>query len=255
VSRWTVELMSRLGRAEDLRARGLADIPPDMGPLTIGLRDLFRLLGGLALEVAEDGDEVWSWHPAEHCLDGGAIGLALVRGNKIVGDWTPQDLVNRSAAGERVDEQSAFLRAIAEAPEDDAPRLVYADWLDERGEATRAEYLRVEHRGRAAPAAERERLAALSARLDPDWLRAVHHGHLWPDWCLILQARLSDRREAAAAVQAGLGLPEAEAVDLVGRLPSELCRGLSFWAADRLRQACGDGLIVTVEYRPDVVRK
>jgi uncharacterized protein (TIGR02996 family) len=153
-----------------------------------------------------------------------------------------------------VDEEAAFLRAIAEAPEDDAPRLVYADWLDERNDP-RAEYLRVEHRGRADPDAERDRLAALSARLDPVWLQAVHHGHLWPDWCLVLQARLSYPPEAAAALQAGLGLAEAESVDLVRRLPSELRRGLNYWAAHRLREACGAGLIVTVEHRPDGVRE
>src|SRR5207237_8177394 len=28
----------------------------------------------------------------------------------------------------------AFLRTIAAAPDDDAPRLVYADWLEERGD-------------------------------------------------------------------------------------------------------------------------
>jgi uncharacterized protein (TIGR02996 family) len=28
----------------------------------------------------------------------------------------------------------AFLQAIIERPDDDAPRLIYADWLDERGD-------------------------------------------------------------------------------------------------------------------------
>jgi uncharacterized protein (TIGR02996 family) len=41
-----------------------------------------------------------------------------------------------------VEEESAFLRAIADAPDDDAPRLVYADWLEERGDP-RADYVRV----------------------------------------------------------------------------------------------------------------
>lgn len=36
----------------------------------------------------------------------------------------------------------ALLRGVLEAPSDDAPRLVYADWLEERGEAERAEYIR-----------------------------------------------------------------------------------------------------------------
>ena len=37
-----------------------------------------------------------------------------------------------------------FLAAIREAPEDDAPRLIYADWLDEHGEPERAEFIRVQ---------------------------------------------------------------------------------------------------------------
>ena len=35
-----------------------------------------------------------------------------------------------------------FLAAIAAHPADDTPRLVYADWLDDRGDADRAAYLR-----------------------------------------------------------------------------------------------------------------
>src|SRR4051794_26810457 len=38
----------------------------------------------------------------------------------------------------------AFLQSIIESPEDDAPRLVYADWLEERGDAARAEFIRVQ---------------------------------------------------------------------------------------------------------------
>ena len=33
----------------------------------------------------------------------------------------------------------AFLEAIRAAPEDDTPRLVYADWLDDHGQGERAE--------------------------------------------------------------------------------------------------------------------
>jgi uncharacterized protein (TIGR02996 family) len=39
--------------------------------------------------------------------------------------------------------EDAFLRAIAESPDDDAPRLIYADWLDERGDP-RGEFIRVQ---------------------------------------------------------------------------------------------------------------
>ncbi len=37
----------------------------------------------------------------------------------------------------------AFLQAIIERPDDDAPRLIYADWLDERGDP-RGEFIRVQ---------------------------------------------------------------------------------------------------------------
>lgn len=33
-----------------------------------------------------------------------------------------------------------LLDAILASPEDDAPRLIYADWLDEQGESDRAEF-------------------------------------------------------------------------------------------------------------------
>ena len=37
-----------------------------------------------------------------------------------------------------------FLRAIAEHPDDDTLRLVYADWLDDHCEAEYAEFIRVQ---------------------------------------------------------------------------------------------------------------
>jgi uncharacterized protein (TIGR02996 family) len=38
----------------------------------------------------------------------------------------------------------AFLHAVCERPDDDTPRLVYADWLDDHGRPERAEFIRVE---------------------------------------------------------------------------------------------------------------
>ena len=37
-----------------------------------------------------------------------------------------------------------FWAAIRETPEEDAARLVYADWLDQHGQADRAEFIRVQ---------------------------------------------------------------------------------------------------------------
>jgi uncharacterized protein (TIGR02996 family) len=39
---------------------------------------------------------------------------------------------------------TAFLRTILADPDDDAPRLIYADWLDEQGDADRAEFIRLQ---------------------------------------------------------------------------------------------------------------
>jgi uncharacterized protein (TIGR02996 family) len=41
-------------------------------------------------------------------------------------------------------EREAFIAAILAAPDDDLPRLVYADWLEEQGEVERAEFIRVQ---------------------------------------------------------------------------------------------------------------
>src|SRR5689334_6445745 len=39
-------------------------------------------------------------------------------------------------------DRDALFQAVLHAPDDDAPRLVFADWLDENGEADRAEFIR-----------------------------------------------------------------------------------------------------------------
>ena len=41
-------------------------------------------------------------------------------------------------------DRDALLRAICDNPEDDAPRLVYADWLDENGDPLQAEFIRLQ---------------------------------------------------------------------------------------------------------------
>lgn len=41
-------------------------------------------------------------------------------------------------------DRDALLRAICENPDDDAPRLIYADWLDEHGDPLQAEFIRLQ---------------------------------------------------------------------------------------------------------------
>jgi uncharacterized protein (TIGR02996 family) len=75
-----------------------------------------------------------------------------------------------------VSEEEAYLRAILASPEDPSVRLVYADWLEERGESQRAEYLRLGAHLAANPPGDeparalRRRMVELRARLPPGWL-------------------------------------------------------------------------------------
>src|SRR5207249_956021 len=57
---------------------------------------------------------------------------------------------------------NAFLLDILEHPDDDTPRLVYADWLMERGEP-RGEFIRIQ--------VERARLERDDPRWEPLWKR------------------------------------------------------------------------------------
>jgi uncharacterized protein (TIGR02996 family) len=63
---------------------------------------------------------------------------------------------------------SALLAAIRAAPDDDAPRLVYADWLDEHGQLERADFIRVqcELARRDDPALRRREAELLAAHHD-----------------------------------------------------------------------------------------
>jgi uncharacterized protein (TIGR02996 family) len=76
------------------------------------------------------------------------------------------------------DAEEPFLRAILAAPDDEAPRLIYADWLEERGDL-RGEYLRLA----CALASLTEddprfdgfviRLRELHSQIDPQWRSTV----------------------------------------------------------------------------------
>jgi len=42
--------------------------------------------------------------------------------------------------------RKAFIAAIANAPDDETPRLVFADWLEDNGDPERAEFIRLQCR-------------------------------------------------------------------------------------------------------------
>jgi uncharacterized protein (TIGR02996 family) len=86
---------------------------------------------------------------------------------------------------------NVFLQAIREAPDDDTPRLVYADWLDDQGDAdgaARAELIRLQCR-LAGLSADDPARAALAAR-EKEVLDT--HG---PEWTDLAFARWLGHRE------------------------------------------------------------
>jgi uncharacterized protein (TIGR02996 family) len=55
--------------------------------------------------------------------------------------------------------EQRFLRTICQAPEDDTPRLAYADWLEENGRPERAELIRLQIERARRPSQDQTRLA------------------------------------------------------------------------------------------------
>src|SRR5436309_9888956 len=74
-------------------------------------------------------------------------------------------------------DDEAFLRAVIDNPDDDLPRLVYADWLDEHGDHDRAEFIRLqcEMAEMARRTMTHQQYKKLSVRSDE--LLAVHRQH------------------------------------------------------------------------------
>src|SRR5262245_7867835 len=77
-----------------------------------------------------------------------------------------------------MNEEKALLAAAQSAPEDDAVRLVYADWLEDRDDP-RGEFIRLEaEMGRLPPYSDRyvqlkARREELRPRIQEKWLRAM----------------------------------------------------------------------------------
>src|SRR5262245_31911453 len=62
-------------------------------------------------------------------------------------------------------DRAALFQAVLDSPGDDAPRLVFADWLDENGEPERAEVIRLQIEAACTPFYE-PRYDALNRRAD-----------------------------------------------------------------------------------------
>src|SRR3954447_19705135 len=81
-------------------------------------------------------------------------------------------------------EDDAFIRTILADPTDPTPRLIYADWLEERGDP-RGEYLRPPPAPASAPAeggearALRRQLLELGPRIPVSWLAVFDRPAAW----------------------------------------------------------------------------
>src|SRR5262245_57384388 len=74
---------------------------------------------------------------------------------------------------------NALLQAVLDDPTDDAPRLVHADWLEEHGQAARAELIRAQCRLEQLPPAD-PRALDLARRADD--LLAEHEAEWLGEW-------------------------------------------------------------------------
>lgn len=125
----------------------------------------------------------------------------------------------------------AFLRAIAADPADDTARLVYADWLDDRGHAARAAYLRavvdvVRLCGGGWPNGPSvHQLLRLAESVPSDWRSQVGGRFAL---LLIETGRLRRGRSETAALGQALGCGYEAAADLLNRLPARLVDGVTF---------------------------
>jgi uncharacterized protein (TIGR02996 family) len=102
-------------------------------------------------------------------------------------DWTDADSHRfraRTKKERSMSDEHGLLQAILESPDDDVPRLVYADWLDEHGaeSSERGEFIRAQIE-LARPGLDAPRRAALAAR-ESDLL--ARNGYRWrralPEW-------------------------------------------------------------------------
>src|SRR5581483_842000 len=94
-------------------------------------------------------------------------------------------------------DDEAFLRAIIDNPDDDLPRLVYADYLDEHGDPERAEFIRLQCDFARSPLADEPRRKKL---WDRQWDLLTQHRERWAGSLGAISHELIYRRGFVEAV-------------------------------------------------------
>jgi uncharacterized protein (TIGR02996 family) len=117
-------------------------------------------------------------------------------------------------------DEAALLAAIIAHPDEDAPRLIYADWLQENGQPERAEFIRVQ--------TERERLTPNDPQYSPLARREVFLlGRHRRTWTATFDALLPE-----AALRFARGFVE----QVTTPAPALLARAPEIWSLAPLRQ-------------------
>jgi uncharacterized protein (TIGR02996 family) len=134
--------------------------------------------------------------------------------------------------------EDAFLRSIREKPHDEAPRLVYADWLDECGDP-RSEFLRLEIQVRQSS----QRLEEIRGSLDQNWVTAVE-----PQFRVILVACQPEGVfEAVLILRAITDLGIADSQGVIAAAPCPLPDRYCWFEANQIRAALRRCAKVTIE--------
>jgi uncharacterized protein (TIGR02996 family) len=135
-------------------------------------------------------------------------------------------------------DEKVFLDALRKDPDDDDARLVYADWLEERGDV-RAEYLRLEYQ---LPRVLR-RLAELQAQLDPAWLKAVGRRRK----VVLVSCPPLEKIQVIKVVREVTGLGLKESKDLVESTRPTIKDDLTFEEAEQLAKRFHGIAVVAIE--------
>ena len=77
----------------------------------------------------------------------------------MIGEWRIVEIHHSPLITHKMSDADALLRAVLAAPDDDAPRLVYADWLEEHGDGARAAFIRSQVELARLPADDPSRVA------------------------------------------------------------------------------------------------
>lgn len=148
----------------------------------------------------------------------GLSGAAARPGTRTVASPTPREAVADQPREAPKDVGEALFQAILEAPDDDTPRLIYADWLDEYGDPDRAEFIR----GQVALAKQEAadaRGKALAKRVKALW--TAHRAEWLADLPEGLRARknLAYHRGFFEELHLPLTIWQAHAAQLFARCP------------------------------------